>query len=288
MSELAPVPEWLAPTSLEEALERKAEHGEEATVVAGGTFLAILINQRLLAPSLLLGLRDVAGLSYVEANGDLRLGAMTTHRAVELAPAVGSGWPALARAVSLVASPRVRNQATVGGVLADADYASDPPAMLAALGGRVVARRRGGEREIPVEELITGYYETSLAPEELIVEARVPAGARAVYRKFRSRSHEDRPCVSVAAAVRDGALRVVVGAVAARPQYFPEICALADGGEVDGELAAEIGQRYAEEIDPLSDVRGSAAYRRRVIAVEIRRALEELERDRLADELARA
>ncbi|MDQ4081687.1 MAG: FAD binding domain-containing protein [Actinomycetota bacterium] len=288
MSELALAPEWLAPSSLEEALERKAEYGEEATVVAGGTFLAILINQRLLAPSLLLALRDVPGLSYVETNGDLRLGAMTTHRAVELSSPVQSGWPALARAFSLVASPRVRNQATVGGVLADADYASDPPAMLAALGGRVVAKRRGGEREIPVEELITGYYETSLSPEELIVEARVPAGGRAVYRKFRSRSHEDRPCVSVAAAVRDGTLRVVVGAVAARPQHFPEICALADGGEVDGELATEIGERYAEEIDPLSDVRGSSSYRRRVIAVEIRRALEELERSRLANELASA
>jgi len=174
----------------------------------------------------------------------------------------------LAQAFALVASPRVRNQATVGGVLADADYASDPPAMFVALDARVVARSRGGEREIPAGELVTGYYETSLRPDELITEVRVPARIeRAVYRKFRSRSHEDRPCVAVAAATVHGVARVVVGAVAERPQYFPELCV----GPAD-----EIGGRYAEAIEPISDVRGSADYRRRVIAVEVRRALEEL------------
>jgi carbon-monoxide dehydrogenase medium subunit len=270
-------PEWLAPRSLEDALALKAERGHEATVLAGGTFLTILINQRLIAPECLLSLHDVPGLDEISADGELRLGAMARHRAVELSPAVREGWPALARAFSLVASPRVRNQATVGGVLADADYASDPPAMLCALGARAVVRSAAGEREVPVEELITGYYETSLRPDELIVEVRVPrlAGA-AVYRKFRSRSHEDRPCVSVAAAVDGGALRVVVGAVAGRPQLLPDVCALAGEAPISAELAAEVGRRYAEAIEPISDVRGSAAYRRRVIAVEVRRALEEL------------
>jgi aerobic carbon-monoxide dehydrogenase medium subunit len=261
-------PAWLAPTSLAEALELKAEHGGEATVVAGGTFLAILLNARLIAPARYLALRDVPGLAQVEANGELRLGAMATHRAVELSPVVRERWPTLARTFALVASPRIRNQATVGGVLADADYASDPPALLTALGARAVVARKGGGREIALEELVTGYYETSLEPDELIVEVRVPPQARAVYRKFRSRSHEDRPCVGVAAAERDGELRVVVGAVAGRPQWFPEIC--------EREDPAEIGRRYAEAIEPISDARGSAEYRRRVIAIEVRRALEEL------------
>jgi aerobic carbon-monoxide dehydrogenase medium subunit len=275
----SPAPEWLAPTSLEEALALKGVHGEEATVVAGGTFLGILLNQRLLAPSLLLSLRDVPGLSYVDANGELRLGAMTTHRTVELSPEVRTGWPGVAAAFSVVASPRVRNQATVGGVLADADYASDPPTMLTALQGRAVARSAGdGEREIPLEELVTGYYETSLRPDELLVSVRVPGGARAVYRKFRSRSHEDRPCVGVAAALHAGELRVVVGAVAGRPQYLPEICALARGERLDEELAREVAERYADAIDPISDIRGSSEYRRRVIRAEVRRAVEALAR----------
>lgn len=277
------IPQWLAPTSLQEALALRAQLGDEATVVAGGTFIGILMNQKIMQPQALLSLRNVSELAFIEASQDegssLRIGAMTTHRAVERSPLIRQEWPVLASTFSLVASPRVRNQATVGGVLADADYASDPPALLQALNARVVARSEKSEREIPVEELIIGYYETSLHPDELLVEVRVPRNRdRVVYRKFRSRSSEDRPCVAVAATQVDGKLRVVVGAVAEKPQYFPEICALAEGetGGYTCELVTEIGQRYAESIEPISDSRGSAAYRRRVIAVEVRRALEEM------------
>jgi carbon-monoxide dehydrogenase medium subunit len=205
---------------------------------------------------------------------------MTIHRAVERSPVVKEAWPSLAFTFSVVASPRVRNQATVGGVVADADYASDPPSMLAALEARVVARSVRGEREIPMDEFVLDHYETALEEDELVTEVRIPRSeGRSVYRKFRSRSSEDRPCVSVAAAQEDGGLRVVVGAVAGRPQYFPEICDLARGERLSSELATEIGRRYAEEIEPLSDSRGSARYRRRVIAVEVRRALEDLNHD---------
>jgi aerobic carbon-monoxide dehydrogenase medium subunit len=160
----------------------------------------------------------------------------------------------------------VRNQATVGGVLADADYASDPPAMLAALDARAVLRSPRGDRAVSVGELILGYYETCIEPDELLVEVRVPAQpAQATYRKFRSRSREDRPCAAVAAVNGAGGLRVVVGAVAETPQDFPDLC--------DGE-PAEVGARYAERIEPLSDSRGSAKYRRRVIAAEVERAVE--------------
>src|SRR5712692_398324 len=273
------VPEWLAPTSLEEALELRARYGNEATVVAGGTFIGILMSQRIIIPQVLLTLRHIRELAFIEDRGScpLRIGAMTTHRAVERSALIQQNWPILAYTFSLVASPRVRNQATVGGVLADADYASDPPAMFTALKATAVARSVDGEREIPVEELITGYYETSLHPNELLVEVRIPRNVeKPVYRKFRSRSSEDRPCVAVAAARVDGKLRVVVGAVAERPQYFTDICILGDGEQLNRELATEIGRRYAENITPLSDSRGSAEYRKRVIAVEVRRALEEM------------
>jgi aerobic carbon-monoxide dehydrogenase medium subunit len=274
-------PEWHEPRSLDEALALRAEHGDEATVVAGGSFLGIVINQRLLAPTRLVALRRVAGLDYIEAgDGILRLGAMTTHRAVERSPLVREGWPTLAFNFSIVASPRVRNQATVGGVVADADYASDPPSMLAALRARVVVRSVRGEREIPMDEFILGHYATALEEDELVTELRIPqSSGPSVYRKFRSRSSEDRPCVAVAAARDNGDLKVVVGAVSDRPQYFPELCALARGETITNELATEIGRRYAEEIEPLSDSRGSARYRKRVIAVEVRRALEDIRDD---------
>jgi carbon-monoxide dehydrogenase medium subunit len=242
--------EWLAPSTLREAVALRAERGEEATVVAGGTFVGILMNQRLLSPSALLSLGGVEELRGIElVDGELRLGATVTHRQVERDARVREGWPMLARAFAAVASPRVRNQATVGGVLADADYASDPPAALQALGAEAVLRSPRGERSVTVEELILGYYETCIAPDELLVEVRVPPEpARATYRKFRSRSSEDRPCVAVAAV----------------------------NGEIDLGLAAEIGAAYGERIDAIADARGSAAYRRRVTAVEVRRAIEEL------------
>lgn len=274
-------PEWHEPRSMDEVLSLRAEHGDEATLIAGGSFLGIVMNQKLFEPTMLVALRSVSDLDYVRAeSGTLRLGAMATHRAVERSPVVREDWPALAFTFSVVASPRVRNQATVGGVVADADYASDPPSMLAALGARVVARSAKGEREIPVDEFILGHYETALEEDEIVTEIQVPSSdGRSTYRKFRSRSSEDRPCVSVAASEDDTGLRVVVGAVAERPQYFPEICDLAKGERIESELATEIGRRYAEEIEPLSDSRGSVRYRRRVIAVEVRRALEDLNND---------
>jgi carbon-monoxide dehydrogenase medium subunit len=121
---------------------------------------------------------------------------------------------------------------------------------------------------VGVGELVLGYYETCIEPDELLVEVRVPPQPeKATYRKFRSRSSEDRPCAAVAAVRGDDGLRVVVGAVAETPQSFPDLC--------EGE-PAEVGARYAERIEPIGDSRGSAAYRRRVIAAEVRRAVEEV------------
>ena len=167
--------EWLAPSTLGAALALRAERAD-ATVLAGGTFLGILVNQGFAEPTALLSLAQVAELRALELahGGELRIGAMVTHRTLERDPRVREGWPALAHAFSLVASPRVRNQATVGGVLADADYASDPPAMLAALEARAVLRSARGEREVAIDDLILGYYETCIAPDELLVEVRVP------------------------------------------------------------------------------------------------------------------
>jgi carbon-monoxide dehydrogenase medium subunit len=183
----------------------------------------------------------------------------------------------LARAFSVVASRRVRAVATVGGVLADADYASDPPAAMSALGAQAVLRGPRGDRSVSMEQLILGYYTTCIEPDELLVEVRVPpAPARAVYRKFLSRSSEDRPCVTVAAVHGDGGLGVVVGAVAERPQRFDDLCRLDADGLGDARQRRELAEAYAARLEPISDVRGSAAYRRRICAVEVRRALEAL------------
>ena len=265
---------WMAPRSVAEAVRLRAEW-PEATLVAGGTFVGILTRQGLLATDDWISLQDVPELRELSTSSELALGAMVTHRRIELDPEIAAGWPGVRQVFAAVASPRVRNAATIGGVLGDADYASDPPAMLVALDAWVEALSVRGLRRIPVADLILGHYQTSLEDDELITRVLVPRGRHHVtYRKLRTRSREDRPCVAVAASYAEGRVSVVVGAVAERPQVFPDLCATWKPG--DSTSAREIAAGYADRIDPISDSRGSAAYRTRMIAVEVGRALDTL------------
>jgi carbon-monoxide dehydrogenase medium subunit len=264
----------MAPRTVAEAVTLKAEWSD-ATLVAGGTFVGILTRQGLLASEDWISLQNVRELRELSTGSELALGAMVTHRRVELNPDVAAGWPGVRQVFAAVASPRVRNAATVGGVLGDADYASDPPAMLVALDAWVEALSVRGLRRIPVADLILGHYQTSLEDDELITRVLVPRGRHHVtFRKLRTRSREDRPSVAVAASFHEGRVSVVVGAVAERPQVFPDLCAT--WKPADSASAREIAAGYADRIDPIGDSRGSAAYRTRVIAVEVRRALETL------------
>jgi carbon-monoxide dehydrogenase medium subunit len=189
----------------------------------------------------------------------------------------------LARTFAVVANVRVRNAATVGGVLAESDYASDPPAVFLALDAEVEVRGPAGARSIPIEDFFVAFYETSIAADEIITGIRMPllpTGAGAVYEKFVTRSTEDRPCVGVAAVVAldvDGScidLRVAVGAAAETPQRFEELEATARGDRLGPERIAAIADGYAERIEPLDDMRGSAWYRTEMIRVWVRRAIE--------------
>ena len=277
-------PEWHSPTTLDEAIALKARLGEAATVVAGGTFTAILVANRLIRPSAFIHLKSIKGLDRIEIGDELSLGAMVTHRRVEQSTEIRqSPWACVAECFGQVASHRIRNQATVGGVLCDADYASDPPTLLVALGARVRLKSQSGGREISLRDFIRDHYETALGADELLFEVVVPRPpAHVTYLKFRSRSNEDRPCVGVAVAAdldsagRCTTLRVVVGAVSGRPQEFPDACAVAVGKPITVDVATEIGRRYSELSSAISDARGSAAYRRRLIAVLVRRSLEPL------------
>ena len=277
-------PEWHSPASIEEALALKVRLGDAATVVAGGTFTGILVANDLIRPHAFIHLARLPGLDRIEIGDELHLGAMVTHRRVERSSEIReSPWACVAECFASVASPRIRNQATVGGVLCDADYASDPPTLLVALGARVRLRSPSGERDVLVADFIKDHYETALGADELLIDVVVPRPPRHVtYFKFKSRSSEDRPCVGVAVAAevddsgRCRSLRVVVGAVSGRPQEFPQACSVALGDRITIDVATEIGHQYSELALTLSDVRGSAAYRKRLIAVLVRRSLETL------------
>lgn len=262
---------WQIPTTVDEVLRLKADN-PDATVVAGGTFLGILTRQGLIQNDEWISLQDVRELKTLNTAGDLSVGAMVTHRQLELNPVVRDNWPGVSTVFGAVASPRVRNVATMGGVLADADYASDPPSMLIA--SRAVAEVASvrGVRRVPIEQLIVGHYETTLGEDELITRVLIPRPTgSAVYRKLRTRSQEDRPAVAVAAVREGDTVRVVVGAVSDRPHHFADICAEWKPGDEDS--AREIGAAYAGQIRYIDDSRGSAAYRRHVVGVEVRRAL---------------
>lgn len=277
-------PEWHSPTSVAEALALRSRLGDEGVVVAGGTFTGILVANGLIRPRAFIHLGRVAGLDHIRVDEELRLGAMVTHRRVEQSTTIRqSAWSCVAECFAQVASPRIRNQATVGGALCDADYASDPPTLFSALGARVRLTGPAGDREIPVSDFIEDHYQTKLGAAELLVEVIVPRPPSHVsYFKFRSRSSEDRPCVGVAIAAdlddarRCQTLRIAVGAVSGRPQEFPDACKPAVGGRITSAVAADVARRYSELTPTLSDVRGSGVYRSHVIAVLVRRGLEAL------------
>lgn len=272
------------PATLDAAIELLQRYGEDARVVAGSTAVTIMVRQRLIAPAALVAIAGIDGLGGIRrVDGHLEIGALTTHREVELSTLVRETIPVLAETFGVVANVRVRNVATVGGVLAEADYASDPPAVLLALDAEVVARGPSGERTIPIAAFFRAFYETALAPDEILTAVRVPippAGTGASYQKFVTRSSEDRPCVGAIAAVRvagDGSiddLRVAVAAAAETPQRFTDIEATARGAVLEDRLVRRIADEYAGRIDALDDLRGSAWYRTQMIRVWVRRAIE--------------
>lgn len=277
--------EILEPGTVDEATHLMAELGDEAKVLGGGTALVLMYTQRLIAPRYMVSLGSIPDLDYIrhEPGTGLRIGAMTPHRAVERSPLVREKFPVLADVFHKVANVRIRNQATVGGVLAEADYASDPPSVLVALNARVNVVGSNGQRTLPVDGFIQGFYYTALEPDEIITEVIVPDmpdNTDATYLKYVTRSSEDRPCAGVAAIVqhRNGVcddLRIVVGAVAPVPQELREAERLAQGQKLTDSVVREVARHYAEGIEPLSDMRGSSWYRKQVIEVLVRRAIEQ-------------
>lgn len=274
------------PRSVPEAVGILDEYGERAKVVAGGTAVAIMLRQELITPEALVSIGGLPGLGAIAVSGDgLRLGALVTHRQVEVSPVVREHLPVVADTFGQVANVRVRNAATVGGVMAESDYASDPPTLLRALDAEVEVAGPAGNRTIPAADFFVGFYETALTPGEIVTGVRVPflpAGTGTSYIKYVTRSSEDRPCVGTAAVVRlaaDGRscaeLRVAVGAAAEIPQRIPEAESMAPGQELSGELTRSVADRYAEAIDTLDDMRGSAWYRTEMIRIWARRAIED-------------
>jgi carbon-monoxide dehydrogenase medium subunit len=270
--------DYVAPETLDEALRALAEGGEEAKLLAGGHSLLPLMKLRLATPALLVDLRMVPGLDGLErADGGWRIGAMTPHAVLERSPELG----VLARAAATIADPQVRNRGTIGGSLAHGDPAADLPAVMLITEASVTLRGSGGERQVGASELFEDYLETAVGPDEVLTSVDVPAldGWGFGYEKFNRRS-EDWAMVGVSAMVRvnDGAAEDVrvgltnMGSVPLRASAVEEALR---GQPLNAESIAQASEQAAEGTDPPADLNASAEYKKHLVRVLCRRALEE-------------
>ncbi len=272
------------PRSVEEATELLTEIGPGAVPYCGGTELLLVAKLGFTAFTDLVDLKAVEELAGIEVNGELRLGARTTHREIEHSPVIREHWPSLAEMERHVANIRVRNVGTIGGNLCFADPHSDPATYLMAAGGSVSARR-GGEaaRRIPIEQFTRGPYQNALEPGELLVSVHVPAlspGAALVYRKM---SFHERPAITLAANVEvaDGSVtgaRLAVGSIGVGPQRLASAETALQGIEAAEPRKADLvacGEAAAAEAEAVADSNGSVEYKRQLVRVLVERCVTE-------------
>src|ERR1700693_1772880 len=261
-------------TSVVNAIELLAAHGDRAKVLSGGQSLMPAMNLRLISPELIVDIGDIAELRGIAVTGDtLRIGALTRHVDLLNSPEIAAHVPLLTEAIAHVAHPAIRNRGTIGGSLAHADPASELPACMVALNATIMASAPGGERRIPATEFFTGIYETALSPQELLVAVELPVAQRNSAHFFRefARRHGDYAVVGLAAqaVVENDALtdlRPVFFAVGDRP-------VLAKAGAkllkttVTSALLSEALDGLGEELDPPEDQQASSSMRRHLAKV---------------------
>jgi aerobic carbon-monoxide dehydrogenase medium subunit len=275
----------LQPRSLSEASELLLKHRDEARPIAGGTTLVILMKQRAVHYPYLVDLQSIPGLNRISEEADgIRIGALVTHRAVELSPLVRNSIPVVAQAFSTIGNVRVRETASVGGNLAHADYRLDPPPALLLLKSEVTVFGPAGSRVIPLRDFFTGMYETVLAPGEILVDVKVPYmpnESKAVYLRHSALSANDWPCLGVAALVakengRLRELRLALSGMAATPVSVDGLEFVRDH-VLDDSVLDRIWKVVDEQIAPFSDLRGSEWYKRRMAHVFVKRAIAQLD-----------
>jgi aerobic carbon-monoxide dehydrogenase medium subunit len=273
--------EYAAPTTLEEALSLLEEHGEDAKVLAGGQSLIPLMKLRFATPALLVDINHIPDLDYVEESADdLLIGPLARNNVLAEAPLLRDRYPTMAAAAPLISDPLVRNLGTLAGSLAHADPAGDWGSVMLALEARVTATGPAGEREIPVAELFQGPFTTALEPTEIVTEVRVPkspSGSGGTYLKL-ERKVGDFATVGAAVALEldDGSIRRAgIGLTAVGPQNLHANAAeeALAGAAPDEEAFDEAARLAAEAAEPISDLRGSADYKRETARVFVRRGL---------------
>lgn len=277
--------EYYNPTTVDEALSLLAEHGYDAKPLAGGQSLIPIMNFRLAQPAILVDLNNISELSYIQPDegGGLRLGAMTRHHQVEHDPLIAERAPLIFEAMPKIATSQIRSRGTFGGSIAHADPSAELVAVSVALGGRFRLRSQSGEREAAASEFFLGMFTTLLEPQELLVEATFPAmPARTGWALMEvARRPHDFALVGVAAVLslddqeRCQDTRIVFLSVGDGPVTAHQAAEVLRGQVPTPELMRAAAETAAaDDVDPSSDIHASAAYRRHLVKVLTRQALE--------------
>jgi CO/xanthine dehydrogenase FAD-binding subunit len=279
-----PAFDYLAPGTLDEALDLLADKGAEAKVLAGGQSLVPVLNFRLAQPAFLVDINGLDELDYieVETDGSVRIGAMTRQRKLELDARVHESTPLLAATMPQIAHPQIRNRGTVGGSLAHADPSGELPVAAVALEADFVLRSGRGERIVAATDFFEGLMTTALAEDELLCEVRIPATPLRTGWEFRevARRHGDYAHAGVAARLTLGgdgtiaAARLVYLSAGEVPMPAPRACAILEGEAPSEELFTEAAWTASrDEVDPSDDIHATAAFKRHLAKAITRRAL---------------
>ena len=258
-------------SSAAEAISLIGEYGDEAKLLAGGHSLIPLMKLRLAQPTMLIDIGRITDLSYIKDGGDhIAIGALTRHMDVEKSDLLKKHVPLLAHAAGHVGDAQVRHRGTIGGSLAHADSASDLPATTLALDATYVAQGPKGQRQIAAKDFYKGFLESALAPDEMLVEIRVPKTTGGwSFQKFNRRA-QDWAIVGVAAWHRKGEAGVALVNMGSTPILATSVAnAIAKGASISDAAALA-----SNEADPQSDLNASSDYRKHLASVLVRRALE--------------
>jgi carbon-monoxide dehydrogenase medium subunit len=272
---------YLKPGTVKEALTMLTDHVDECKIVCGGQSLLIPMRQGLLVTEYLIDIKGLDELSYIkyDAKDGLKIGATTTHRAIEKSDVIKKNYPVLSIMEERLASIQTRNWGTIGGNLAHADSAGDPAPVLMALGAKVKLASAKGERVIPLDEFYTDLFESCMEHTEMIVEILVPppaAKSGAAYTKF-NLLQNDMGVVGVAVAMTANAdgtckdARVMLGNAGVTPIVAKSAASVLIGKKITDALFAEAGEAAAGDADPVSDIHASEDFRRHLVKVLTKR-----------------
>jgi CO/xanthine dehydrogenase FAD-binding subunit len=305
--------EYLKPKTIDEAIALLNQYGKKAALIAGGTDVMVMIKQKTMAPDVLISLQGILGLDQIRYDGNLRIGPMVTHRAIEKSELIRKQFSALADAVDVLGSIQIRNVATIGGNICTAAPSADTVSPLLVLNAQVKLKNIKSERTIPIYQFFTGPGETVMSQGEILTEIIIPKplpNTGSAYWKLQRRQALDLPILGISVLLslnkatitcsdllftnssistvlhsfeEDGLVckevRIALGVAAPTPMRASKAENLLRGKKISDELLEEVAETAAKESQPRDTIRGEAWYRRDMIKVFVKRmAMRSIER----------